>query len=83
MARVQREQRDRENHEGDGADDVRRQDSIGRKEVAGDARQHGRGEEQGGPTRQPVRAEHAEEHDEAGTDADEADDDVKKRERRS
>ncbi len=63
---MERQQRDRQDDQGDGADDVRRSDAPGMEQESRCAGQDGGRQEDFGPARQAPVAEHGEQHDGAG-----------------
>ena len=82
---VERDAGDRQQHQRENADHVRRQQLLGqqrRNQEAGGAGQDREQQEDRGQARHPVRAEHPEHHDHARDDRDQADDDMHENKRR-
>ena len=73
---VERDTRDRQQHQRQRADDVSRRHPIERKQEAGGAGQNREQQEYRGQARHPVGAEHSEHDDNARHDPDQADDHV-------
>ncbi len=81
MPAIVSQQRDRQNDERDDTDAKRRRKTIDGKQETGDAGEDRGDEKQRGHAGHALRAQHADEHDEAGHDRDQADDDVQHGER--
>src|ERR1700674_953526 len=79
---IEREERDRQHDQRYGADDMRRQNVIARKEVPGHTRQNRGREKKPSPTIKAFGAEHTEQDDEAGDDAHQTQDNVNQSKRR-
>ena len=79
---IEREERDRQHDQRYGADDMRRQNAIARKEVPGRARQNRGREKNPRPAIEAFGAEHTEQDDEAGDNAHQTQDNVNQRKRR-